>query len=149
MNLICALAGHEADRGEAYNGGFHFSRCRRCRCDMIRSSGEWQAVPEGHRVAWKAGRHSHSIEPDYARALPVLHSQSNLPAVRSGFASWSRHLSLFGRRRKEKAAPTAEQAEARVKEPYPKLIVLVALVGAGLQMLFGLGSRREEPSTYY
>jgi hypothetical protein len=149
MRIICHLAGHEADRGQAYNGGFHFSRCRRCGRDMIRSSGEWRMVPDGHRVAWKAGRHSHSIEPDYARVLPVLHSQANLPAVRSGFTSWSRQLALLAAGRKEKPAAPPDEKEAKENEPFPKLIVIVALIGAGLQLLFGLGARWREPAQDY
>lgn len=144
MSILCAITGHEADRREVYNSGFHFSRCRRCGRDMIRAGGEWRMVPGGHRVAWKAGCHSHSIEPDYGRVLPVLHDQANLPAVRSGFLSWCRQLK---RNVAARAAIDADQAaaeqEARVNEPYPRLLVLVALVGAGLQLLMGFSGRRE------
>ena len=143
MNIICALTRHEADRRQVYNGGYHFSRCRRCRCDMIGSAGEWSAVPAGHRVTWKAGRHAHSLEPDLSRVLPVLHEQANLPAVRPSFVSWSRQLArlLTPRGRKDRVE---EDKEARENEPYPALLVLAALVGAGLQMLFGFGGRRRE-----
>jgi hypothetical protein len=144
MKIVCALAGHSADRHEAYNSGFHFSRCRRCRCDMIRSSGDWEAVPDGHRVAWKTGRQSHSIDPDYARVLPILHPQANLPALRSGFMSWSRQLARLRAARPPQPAPTAEEKEAKEKEPYPRFIVLVALIGAGLQLIMGFGGRRRE-----
>lgn len=144
MKIVCALAGHSADRQEAYNSGFHFSRCRRCRRDMIRSSGDWEAVPDGHRVAWKSGRQSHSIDPDYARVLPILHPQANLPALRPSFMSWSRQLASLRKHRPPKAAPTAEEKEAKEKEPYPKFIVLVALIGAGLQLIMGFGGCRRE-----
>jgi hypothetical protein len=147
MKVTCILAGHRAAPRQAYNGGFHFSRCRRCGYDMIRSSGEWQGVPKGHRVAWKAGRHSHSLEPDYARVLPILHDQANLPAVRSSFLSWSRQLVTFGARlRTEPAKPPAEDAEASENRPYPRLVVIAALVGMGLQLLFGFGSVRRDPA---
>jgi hypothetical protein len=144
MNFFCVLAGHSADERHAYNSGFHFSRCRRCRCDMIRSSGDWEAVPEGHRVAWKTGRQSHSIDPDYARVLPILHPQSNLPALRPSFMSWSRQLARLGATRRPKPPPTPEEMEAKEKQPYSGLVVLIALVGAGIQLIMGFGSRRRE-----
>ena len=147
MSIVCAIAGHEAERRETYNCGFHFSRCRRCRRDMIRAAGEWRMVPVGHRVAWKPGCHSHSIEPDYGRVLPVLHPQANLPAVRSGFLSWCRQLRHNATTR---AAVDPDRAavevEARANQPYPRLLVLAALVGAGLQLLIGFGGRRREPA---
>jgi hypothetical protein len=145
--MICAISGHEAAPREAYNSGFHFSRCRRCGRDMIRSSGTWQAVPGGHRVAWKSGRHSHSIEPDYARVLPILHDQANLPAVRTTFLSWSRQLARIAAPfRARERARHAEEAETRENRPYPRLVVMVALVGVGLQFLFGLGAGRRDPA---
>jgi hypothetical protein len=145
MSILCAIAGHEAHRREVYNGGFHFSRCRRCRRDMIRAGGEWRMIPGGHRVTWKAGCHSHSIEPDYGRVLPVLHDQANLPAVRSGFMSWCRQLkgSATARAVVDPDRAAAE-AEARASQPYPRLLVIVALVGAGLQLLMGFGGGRRE-----
>ena len=145
MSILCGITGHEAERREVYNSGFHFSRCRRCRCDMFRSGGEWRVVPGGHRVAWKAGCHSHSIDPDYGRVLPMLHPQANLPAVRSGFLSWCRQLA------RTRVAPPigdsermAGEEEARENQPYPRLLVIVALVGAGLQLLMGFGGGRRE-----
>ena len=145
MSILCAITGHEAHRREVYNSGFHFSRCRRCSRDMIRAGGEWRMVPGGYRVAWKAGCHSHSIEPDYGRVLPVLHGQANLPAVRSGFMSWCRQLKRTATARiAVDPDRAAAEAEARVNQPYPRLLVLVALVGAGLQLLMGFsGARRE------
>jgi hypothetical protein len=111
---------------------------------MIGSAGEWRAVPAGHRVAWKAGRHAHSLEPDFSRVLPVLHEQSNLPAVRPSFTSWSRQLARIAKlRSKAREDRVEEEAEARDNEPYPALLVIAALVGAGLQLLFGFGRRRE------
>ncbi len=150
MKIMCALAGHEPGGKVAYNGGFHFSSCRRCGRDMFRSSGAWEAVPEGHRVAWKSGRHSHSLEPDFSGSLPMLHPQANLPMVRPSFMSWSRQLArlLRSSRRKEEAKSDGAEAERQAKEPYPKLIVIVALIGAGLQMLFSFGSGRRQAAGY-
>jgi hypothetical protein len=133
------MGGHEAAAGEVYNGGYYFARCRRCDRDMIRCGAAWQMVPSGHRVVWRAGRHQHSLEPDLAAVLPVLHRDSNLPAVRPRFASWSRDLVRSRRPAPAKSAAVA----AEIEEPqYPRLLVLAALVGAGLQLIFSLGSGR-------
>jgi hypothetical protein len=138
MSLLCAIGGHEAAPREVYNGGYYFSRCRRCGEDMIRAGAGWDLVPEGHRVVWKSGRHNHSLEPDYDHALPVLHPAANLPMVRPSFASWSR--ALVGRRRAKAPAPAVEN---EAEEPhYPPLLVIAAIVGAGLQWLLGLRETR-------
>jgi hypothetical protein len=140
MSLLCALGGHEAGAGEVYNGGYYFARCRRCECDMIRSGPAWQRVPSGHRVVWRSGRHQHSVEPSFAGVLPVLHREANLPAVRAPFASWSRDM-VRVRSAAAAEAPTAAVVEK--EEPqYPRLLVIAALVGAGLQLIFSLGSGR-------
>jgi len=141
MSLLCALGGHEAGPGEVYNGGYYFSRCRRCERDMIRSGAAWQMVPAGHRVVWRSGRHQHSVEPSFAGVLPVLHREANLPAVRPPFASWSRDMVRL-RRAPAAAAASAEAALEREEPHYPPLLVIAALVGAGLQLIFSLGSGR-------
>ena len=140
MSLLCALGGHEAGPGEVYNGGYYFARCRRCQRDMIRCGAAWQMVPGGHRVVWRSGRGQHSLEPDLAGALPVLHRDSNLPAVRPPFASWSRDMVRL--RRRARTAAAAAPAIEREEPQYPRLLVLAALVGAGLQLIFSLGSGR-------
>jgi hypothetical protein len=139
MSLLCALGGHEAGSGEVYNGGYYFARCRRCERDMIRSGAAWQMVPSGHRVVWRSGRHQHSVEPSFAGVLPVLHREANLPAVRAPFASWSRDMVQLGR-----PSPAAAAAAVLEKEEphYPRLLVIAALVGAGLQLIFSLSSGR-------
>lgn len=144
MNPICALVGHEAGPHPVYNSGFHFGRCRRCSRALVRAGPDWRPVPKGHRIVWKSGRHSHSLEPDYAGVLPVLHRQANLPAVRAPFASWCRELVRARRHRRAERDPTraAVAAEARADAQYPALLVLAALVGAGVQLLFGFGPRR-------
>jgi hypothetical protein len=143
MSLLCALGGHEAGPGEIYNGGYYFARCRRCRRDMIRCGAAWQMVPSGHRVVWRSGRGQHSVEPDLSGALPVLHRDSNLPAVRPRFASWSRDMVRLGRRESAATASAAAVPAVEREEPqYPALLVVAALVGAGLQLIFSLGSGR-------
>ncbi|HEX8513354.1 MAG TPA: hypothetical protein VF688_09645 [Allosphingosinicella sp.] len=143
MSLLCALGGHEAGSCEVYNGGYYFARCRRCDRDMIRSGAAWRMVPNGHRVVWRSGRHQHSVEPTFAGALPVLHREANLPAVRPAFASWSRDMVRL--RQSAPAASEAASAAAVLEKEeahYPRLLVIAALVGAGLQLIFSLGSGR-------
>jgi hypothetical protein len=142
MSLLCALGGHEAGSGEVYNGGYYFARCRRCERDMIRSGAAWQMVPGGHRVVWRSGRHQHSVEPTFEGVLPVLHRDANLPAVRPPFASWSRDVVRL--RQAPSGANAASAAAVLEKEEphYPRLLVIAALVGAGLQLIFSLGSGR-------
>jgi hypothetical protein len=142
MSLLCALGGHEAGSGEVYNGGYYFSRCRRCQRDMIRSGGAWQMVPDGHRVVWRAGRHQHSMEPNFAGVLPVLHREANLPAVRPPFASWSRAMVRLRRPPAATAAASAAAVLEKEEPQYPRLLVIAALIGAGLQLIFSLGSGR-------
>jgi hypothetical protein len=142
MSLLCALGGHEAGSGEVYNGGYYFARCRRCERDMIRSGATWQMVPSGHRVVWRAGRHQHSLEPSFAGVLPVLHREANLPAVRPPFASWSRDMIRLKRPRAAGTAASASAALEKEEPHYPRLLVIAALVGAGLQLIFSLGSGR-------
>lgn len=142
MSLLCALGGHEAGRGEIYNGGYYFARCRRCERDMIRSGGAWQMVPSGHRVVWRSGRHQHSVEPSFAGVLPVLHREANLPAVRPPFASWSRDMVQLGRSPSAAGAASAEALLEKEEPQYPRLLIIAALVGAGLQLIFSLGSGR-------
>jgi hypothetical protein len=147
MSLLCALGGHEAAEAETYNSGYHFSRCRRCRCDMIRSGVVWQHVPGGHKVVWKGGCHSHSLEPDYAPVLPALHRDANLPAVKAPFASWGRQLvqvALPALARTNgggaRAAVSDEEPEERA---YPYLLAFVAIVGAGLQLVMSVRGLRD------
>jgi hypothetical protein len=142
MSLLCALGGHEAGSDEIYNGGYYFASCKRCDRDMIRSGAAWQMVPEGHRVVWRSGRHQHSVEPSFAGVLPVLHREANLPAVRPPFASWSRDVVRLGRPPTAAAAESAAAVLEREEPHYPGLLVIAALVGAGLQLIFSLGSGR-------
>lgn len=145
-SLLCALGGHEAASAEIYNGGYYFSSCRRCRRDMIRSGAAWRDVPRGHKVVWKDGRHSHSVEPDYGPVLPAVHRDANLPAVRTPFASWGRQLvqvALPGLRRTNGGGTRAAVAEEETEERgYPLLLVFAAIVGAGLHFAMSIRAER-------
>jgi len=143
MSILCTIGGHEAGPDEVYNSGYWFSRCRRCRRDMIRSGGSWDVIPRGHRVVWRSGRGSHSLATDFAHVLPVLHPAANLPMVRPRFASWSRQLAPSSSPLPRPAEATADAAEAAVSQepPYP-LLMVAALVAGALQLAFGLSRRR-------
>ena len=62
MSLLCHASGHVAAPLVLENQGFLFSRCQRCRHDLIRSVrsstgsevDSWTRVPEGLRVAWRS-----------------------------------------------------------------------------------------------
>ena len=147
MSLLCALGGHEAADTETYNGGYYFSRCRRCRCDMIRSGAVWKEVPRGHKVVWKGGCHSHSMEPDYAPVLPAVHREANLPATKAPFASWGRQLVQVAMpalaRTNQGGARAAMTEEEREERSYPSLLAFVAVVGAGLQLVLSVRGMRD------
>ena len=146
-SILCALGGHEAAAAETYNSGYYFSSCRRCRCDMIRSGEVWRDVPRGHKVVWKGGCHSHSLEPDFAGVLPTVHRDANLPAGRGPFASWERSLVEVAvpalRRTNGGGGARATVAEAEAEErSFPYLLALAAVVGAGLQLAMSLRAMR-------
>jgi len=144
MSILCAFGGHEAGSDEVYNSGYWFSRCRRCRRDMIRTGGSWDVIPRGHRVVWRSGRGSHSLATDFAHVLPVLHPSANLPMVRPRFASWSRQLAASkppAMRPSAGACAEAMEAAGAQEPPYP-LLMVAALVAGALQLVLGLSRRR-------
>jgi|GEM_PF-1243963 len=144
MSILCTFGGHEAGPDEVYNSGYWFSRCRRCRRDMIRTGGSWDVIPRGHRVVWRSGRGSHSLATDYAHVLPVLHPAANLPMVRPRFASWSRQLAPSSpqeQRRSAGADARATKAAGEQEPPYP-LLMMAALLAGALQLMFGPSRRR-------
>ncbi|TFI59255.1 hypothetical protein E2493_05275 [Sphingomonas parva] len=53
MRLACRLGFHRPQRPALWNAGYYFSRCARCRRDLIKTPwGRWR-VPRGFRVVWK------------------------------------------------------------------------------------------------
>lgn len=85
MNLLCHVSGHVAAPLVLENQGFLFSRCHRCRRDLIRSAREstdaspgnsWTAVPGGLRVAWRSADVSAFDHPSWlARSWHVAHDR--------------------------------------------------------------------------
>lgn len=143
MSILCAVGGHEAAMAETYNSGYYFSACRRCQRDMIRSGAVWREVPRGHKVVWKGGCHSHSMEPDYGPVLPALHRDANLPAVRTPFSSWGRQLVEVAlpatvRTNRADSACAAFAEEEPEERSYPYWLALAAIVGAGLQLVLNM-----------
>ena len=75
MNLLCHALGHIAAPLVLENQGFLFSRCQRCRRDLIRSApsvvstagDSWTGVPEGLRVAWRSADVSAFDQPSWVQ----------------------------------------------------------------------------------
>jgi hypothetical protein len=141
MSLRCAIVRrHRPAPRQIYNSGYYFSACARCGEDLVRAArGDWQRAPHGHRIVWKTGRHSHSIEADYAAVLPVAVRGATLPARPSPFASWRRDLiRLPGRSPAPAVAAEEEVGDFRC----PRLLLMAVMLGAGLKMLLSLGVAR-------
>jgi len=125
MSILCFIGGHRPSRNQVWNRGYSFSKCRRCRRDMVRSDGDWSLVPRGHRVVWKKGYHCHSMAPLYTRNLPILY-RGAMPVE---------DAPVF--RGRGGAVAADERGEA---PPYPAMIAAAAVAGAGLQRLLGIGA---------
>ena len=137
MNLRCAIGGHAAETDPVYNSGYFFSPCRRCGRYLLRSARSgWAPVPPGHRIVWKAGRHSHSLEADYAGVLPVVRHEPGLPA-RASVRRSNRALVRLNSPRPAAAGAAAAVEEESGDYPYPGLLLAAVVVGAGLKMILG------------
>ena len=144
MSVRCAISGHKIAPRQTYNSGYYFSACARCGQDLVRAARrDWQAPPVGHRIVWKAGRRSHSIEADYADVLPVVLPGATLPALPSPFASWSRDLVRLKRRTSPQSlAMRAAAIDENGEFPFPRLLLMAVMVGAGVKVLLSLGATR-------
>lgn len=145
MSILCFIQGHSPSDEQVWNRGYSFARCHRCSCDMIRSDADWEAVPRGHRVVWKAGPHEHSRPAGYVRNLPILYRdvRGGVPALWSG--GWYRQvLALAGGGTAESMAAPAVALDGAEREPaqIPVLIALAAVAGAGLQLILASRSRQ-------
>ena len=139
MRFLCALGGHEASDDTTYNSGYYFSACRRCGTDMVRSGATWRQIPEGHKVVWKSGRHAHSVEPDYAPVLPVVHESA---APRAGEKPGRRSRKIVPVRVEGLRRTNAAVAAPPETQDYPALLALAALVGAALHFAIGFKAFR-------
>ena len=53
LPLLCDLGWHRPDGLARWNDGYYFSKCSRCKRDLVRTAfGSWQ-VPKGFRVVWQ------------------------------------------------------------------------------------------------
>ena len=148
MSLLCFIQGHAASTEEVWNRGYSFSKCRRCQCDMIRSDGEWETVPRGHRVVWKQGRHSHSRPAGFARNLPVLYRDVRGGVPERWHGGWRNFVRMLAGPSQEQRPGGGAQAltlDDPEREPrqYSYAIAVVAVVGASLQLLFASRPRRD------
>jgi hypothetical protein len=139
MNLQCAIGGHAAGPDPVYNSGYYFSPCRRCGRYLLRSArGGWGVVPPGHRIVWKAGRHSHSLEADYSGVLPIVRQGSQLPVRQAARRSNRALVRLRPAGASGAGAFAAPQApEESGDYAYPRLLLAAVIVGAGLKMVLG------------
>jgi hypothetical protein len=141
MNFGCALGGHSPRPGETYNSGYYFSACRRCSRPLVRTAhGGWQSVPAGHRLVWRSGSRSHSLEADYAGVLPIVRDEASLPAARSPFVSRNRSMIRL-------RATTPEGARAGTPEESgdyecPRPLLMAVVLAAGLRMLLNFAAGR-------
>ncbi|MEA1014030.1 hypothetical protein [Sphingosinicella sp. LY1275] len=83
MSLFCRIAKHSPYPSTVRNQGFHFSSCRRCGRDMVRSGALWTPVPKGFRVVWKLAETPPAEMPapvEIRTNLPVLYAVSQTQA---------------------------------------------------------------------
>lgn len=145
MSILCFIQGHSPSDEQVWNRGYSFSKCRRCRCDLVRSDADWDTVPRGHRVVWKGGLHEHSRPAGYVRNLPLLYRDVRGGVPAPWFGGWYRHvLSLAGGGTADGLSPPALSLNDPEREPkqYPYLVAFAAVAGAGLQLILANRSRR-------
>lgn len=53
LSIICAVAGHKASEKTIWNQGTHFSKCARCRLDLVQLQGRWEPPPPWFKVVWR------------------------------------------------------------------------------------------------
>ncbi|HYJ53755.1 MAG TPA: hypothetical protein VEW04_11345 [Allosphingosinicella sp.] len=135
MNVGCTIAGHHAGRGHVYNSGYYFSACRRCGRHLVRSAhGDWSLVPHGHRVVWKVGPGSHSLEADYSGVLPIA---LEAPAPFRPRRATGRALIRTEPRRAAATGSIGAIDDESGDYRHPRLLLAAVIVGAGLKLLLG------------
>jgi len=53
MSVFCRLIAHRPIPSRLWNGGYYFTKCARCECDLIRRGAHWMEVPAGYQVVWR------------------------------------------------------------------------------------------------
>jgi len=103
--FACFFGRHTPSPGEIRNQGFAFTRCRRCRRDLVRAGSAWRSVPKGFRIVWRPGKRA----------------QAEQNAAQS----------LLG----ASLAPGRALTVIEPNEGWRSMLALVGLTGAGLRML--------------
>jgi hypothetical protein len=91
MSLLCLSGRHAARPSNIANQGYYFSRCARCRRDLIGSAVKWKPVPRGKRVVWRPVHRRGAaarFKPVYnvPMVIPQPVAQSRRPRPRFTFA---------------------------------------------------------------
>jgi hypothetical protein len=76
MKLHCLTGSHSSDLHLVSNQGFHFSRCKSCGEDLIRSGARWKSVPAGFRIVWKPTQGAMSARVATAANVPMVIAQA-------------------------------------------------------------------------
>jgi Bacterial SH3 domain len=67
LPLFCELGWHRPEPVARWNCGYYFTRCTRCRHDLVRTTyGRWH-VPYGHRVVWQARPPANAVSAQLVR----------------------------------------------------------------------------------
>jgi len=53
MPLLCELGWHDAIPAARWNEGYYFTKCRRCRQDLVRTAYSGWHIPNGFRIVWQ------------------------------------------------------------------------------------------------
>jgi hypothetical protein len=88
MSLLCLCGQHAARPSNVSNQGYYFSRCTRCRRDLIGSAVKWKPVPRGKRVVWRPVRRVSRPKPVYnvPMVIPQPVAMPRRPRPRFSFA---------------------------------------------------------------
>lgn len=69
-SLLCGLGSHRPLPDVRWNSGYYFTKCARCRCDLVRTAfGRWRE-PRGYRVVWQAKPPEGSVSAALVRRPP-------------------------------------------------------------------------------
>lgn len=134
MNLLCHVSGHVAAPLVLENQGFLFSRCQRCRRDLIRSApsvvgsatDSWTGVPEGLRVAWRSADVSAFDQPSWLQqSWGRIRERSQQSAIAVGDAAqvalavvgW--HATDAARRAKQTTLAAYRSSRGVIRLPRP------------------------------
>ena len=115
LTFACVFGRHTPAPGEIRNQGFAFTRCRRCRRDLVRAGSTSRTVPKGFRIVWRPGKRAQA-------------EQNTAQMLLGAPPAPGRGLTVIEPNRGWRAMPT-----------------LVGLAGAGLRLLlWRLADRRRD-----